>query len=354
MKKISALILGLLLCLTALTAAGNSDPLISRSYLEGEFLRSLEDSVSERLDVSDEAVRAGLEPSSPPGEAPLARELMLKEGDILSGTAGMSLTPLGGDVHLEGSGGAVVDVTEGAEVPAGQTLKASHRYIVAEPASFTVSSPAAVLSCEGGGTLASSGSPDYFAAARALRAMGLFQGTGTGFGEGFDLHLAPTRGESLVMFLRILGEEDQALAYTGGHPFTDVPGWLERYVAWAYAKGYANGVAADRFGCQQKISAVEYEEFLLRAMGYSVAGVDDYTTSLVRALNCGALTGGEYAMLQDHAFLRAHVAYLSYFSLDVPTGGSGETLAQRLTAAGAVTGEQLASARAQADLLRIS
>lgn len=267
----------------------------------------------------------------------------------------MSITLLGGEARIAFSGGAVVDVTEGAEVPAGHMMEANHRYIVAEDtaADFTVSSPAAVLSCQGGGALTPSREPDHFAIARTLRTLGLFQGTGSGFGEGFDLHAAPTRGEGLVMFLRILGEESQALAWTGTHPFTDVPGWLDHYVAWAYARGYANGVAADRFGCEQTMSAVEYEEFLLRALGYSTAGVDDYSTSLERALNCGALSGGEYAMLRDQPFRRAHVAYVSYFALDVPVSGSRETLGQKLAAAGVLTEEQLTEAKTQADPFRI-
>ena len=39
-------------------------------------------------------------------------------------------------------------------------------------------------------------------------------------------------------------------------------------------KGYTSGVAADRFGSGQPVTAVEYEEFLLRALGYSVAGAN--------------------------------------------------------------------------------
>ena len=265
----------------------------------------------------------------------------------------MSVTLLGGEVRLDVSGGAVVDVTEGTEISGGQMLKANHRYIVAEngAADFVAASPAAVLSCEGGEPVRGAGA-DYFAIAAALRELGLFRGTGAGFGEGFDLHLSPSRGEGLVMFLRLLGEEEQALAWEGSHPFTDVPGWLDRYVAWAYARGYANGVAADRFGCARKMSAVEYEEFLLRALGYSTAGVDDYRTSLERALDRGALSEGEYAMLREQGFLRAHVAYMSYYALDLPADG-GESLGRKLTAAGVMTAEQWAAAKKQVDSLRV-
>ena len=355
MKKTAALLLGLLLCLTAMTAAGDSDPLISQSYLEGEFLQSLEEAVGLQLDASDEAIRAGAgqkPPAAPEGEGDGPREHMLKKGDVLSGGTGASVTLLGGEVRLGASSGTVVDVTEGTEVLAGQPLRINHRYIVPEDADFTVSSPAAVLSSQGGGRLTASQSPDHFAAARALRALGLFRGAGSGFGEGFDLHLAPERGEGLVMFLRLLGEGEQALAWTGSHPFTDVPRWLDRYVAWAYAKGYSNGVAADRFGARQSMSAVEYTAFLLRALGYGAAGEDDYAASLERAAECGLLSERGYALLREEDFLRAHVAGVSYAALEVP-GRNGETLARRLKAAGVVTEEQLAQARTLANSFQL-
>ncbi len=360
MKKATSLLLGLLLCLTALAASGGSqgDPLISLSYLTGAFAQSLEDALDARLDASDEAVRAaiGQEPPAPPAGPSAPVEHTLKEGDVLSGSTGLVVVPLGGGVRLDVSGGAVVDVTAGEEALPGHLLTANHRYIVAEnaQAGFTVTSAAAVLSFEGGGTLTRSLSPDYYSAACALREAGLFRGSGSGVGEGFDLYLAPTRGESLVMFLRLLGEESDALAFNGTHPFTDVPGWLSPYVAWAWQKGYTSGVAADRFGSGQPVTAVEYEEFLLRALGYSVAGVDDYRTSLERALAFGALTQGEYDMLRESVFLRAHTAYVSWYSLDMPLNGGGETLAQRLTAANRITEEQLEAARAQINFSRIS
>lgn len=359
MKKATALLLGLLACLLVLTAAGGTqgDPLISLAYLTGTFAQSLDGAVDARLDASDQTIRAaaGQAPGLPAGPAGL-EEHTLKEGDVLSGATGLVVVPLGGGVRLDVSGGAVVDVTAGEEVLPGRLLPANHRFIVAENAQavFTVTTPAAVLSYEGGGVLTRSLSTDYYAAACALREAGLFRGSGSGVGEGFDLYLAPTRGESLVMFLRLLGEEADALAAAGTHPFTDVPGWLSPYVAWAWQRGYTSGVAADRFGSDQPVTAVEYEEFLLRALGYSAAGVDDYSTSLERALSLGALTQGEYDMLRGGVFLRAHTAYVSYFSLDMPLNGGGETLAQRLIAAGRMTEAQLEAARAQINFSRIS
>ena len=66
MTKPIALALGLLLCLTALTAAGNGeDPLISLSYLTGDFSATLDAAISAKLDASDEAIRAGWSQTPP-------------------------------------------------------------------------------------------------------------------------------------------------------------------------------------------------------------------------------------------------------------------------------------------------
>ena len=157
-----------------------------------------------------------------------------------------------------------------------------------------------------------------------------------------------------MLFLRLLGEEDAALQYTGGHPFADVPGWLDPYVAWAWEKGYSNGVSAGRFGPGHALSAGQYVELLLRALGYSQAGTDDFHTALERALDGGVLTGGEYEFLQRAPFLRAHAVYLSYYGLDATLQGTGQTLAQRLAAGGLVTEAQLAAARSMVETLRLS
>lgn len=347
MKKLftaAALFLALSLCLPAALASGGeaADPLISLSYLEESFSPALEEAVGARLDAAAKGPRDALSFGS----------TTLKEGDALSGSTGMIFTPLSGEVQV--SGGTVVDVTEGREAEAGLLLR-GHRYLVAENAAavFTVESPAAAVVWEGRADFTPSDKPDYYAIAKALRELELFRGTGSGVGDGFDLHLAPTRGEGLVMFLRVLGEEKDALAYGGGHPFTDVPEWLSPYAAWAYQRGYSNGVSAESFDPDRPISSPEYVELMLRALGYSAAGTDDYTTSLERALDCGALTAGEFVLFKEIPFCRAHAAYLSYYSLNTAVSGAGQTLAQRLTAGGVFTEAQLDAARARVETTRL-
>lgn len=346
----------LLLGTAAMLGAGGSDPLISLSFLQGQFTSELDAERDRKLDQADASVRETVDKrieamkfaDGAPGQGyvPSPTEAQLKKGDVLSGTTGLMVTHLGGTVRLDLSYGAVVDVTVGKEIPSGTELIPMHRYLVAEEtaASFTVTSPTAVLNDQGNCDIARSQEQDYWSVARALRELTLFRGSDTGFGEGFDLHMAPTRAQGIIMFIRLMGEESEAMACTYSHPFTDVPKWMDHYVAWAYEKGYTNGVSPTKFGSTQTVSAEEYMEFLLRALGYSTAGVDDYLTSPDRALSLGILTEGEYHMLKDEPFLRAQAAYVSYYALDA-LSADGVTLAQKLMDKGIFTFQRLDAAR---------
>ena len=47
-------------------------------------------------------------------------------------------------------------------------------------------------------SIAASSTVDYNAMAAALKQLNLFRGTLTGYGEGYDLELAPTRLQALI------------------------------------------------------------------------------------------------------------------------------------------------------------
>ena len=175
--------------------------------------------------------------------------------------------------------------------------------------------------------------------AAALKAMHLFQGSFTGYGQGFDLEAAPTRLQALIMFIRVLGEENEALAWNGICPFRDVQSGTNgaKYVGYAFEKGYTNGYSATEFRPSSPVNARQYTEFVLRALGYSSAANTDLSGALVRAQSAGLLTEGEVSMLQRDPFLRAELVYISYYALEVLVAGSGLTLAQRLMDKGVFT-----------------
>ena len=349
------------LCFQAVLAAGGNaaDPLISLSYLEGLFRQNAESSIDSAINSADQALLRDAETSwdaiaskvttaSQQKIAAEPQEITLNEGNSVSGADGLFLTPLAGNLCITIPTGTVIDVTTGQEVSDQTILSVNHRYLVAEDsyATCTAATPTAILSYQGIYEISTdNASIDFYGTAQALRTLNLFRGSGSGIGSGFDLHCIPTRAEALVMFIRLLGEETDALSCTFSHPFTDVPAWMDRYAAWAWEKGYTNGISETMFGSSQHISAVEYQEFLLRALGYSTAGVDDYQTSMERALLCGALTDAEYLLLSQSPFLRAHVAYLSYYNLDTMLQGRLTTLAQSLKQRGIMTDDQLKQAR---------
>ena len=350
MKKHLLLVLGLLLVFGGAVWA-LEDPLISLSYLHSAFTDQVNALVEARLEKSAQDLPARVAAASGPTQAGLT-EISLKEGDILSGATGLVCMPLSGTLAL--TAGRLVDVTAGEEIAEGTTLTPNHRYLATENTAvqMTVASQTAVLVLEGTATLTYSDAIDYTVMADALKALNLFQGSDTAYGSGYNLDQAPTRLQALVMFLRVMGEEGAALAYTGTHPFQDVR-WGDSYVAYAVSKGYTDGVSDDRFGADNPANAVMFMEYLLRAMGYSQVGVDNWETALERAELLGCITAGEYALLREQPFTRAQVAYLSFYSLETPLP-TGESLAQRLIDAGVFSAEQLSAARSLVPGVRIS
>ena len=370
---------GVLLCCSAALAAGGgaADPLISKSYVDGDYttqtLTKAVERIEQRHDALYQEAAAGLKSAygalaSRVGTGGGAgtgtyysafTDLRVKEGDQIQVSAGSGFLLLAGTADLSCTGNKAIDLTSGWEKGAG-ALETGRRYLVAEDtvATLTVTSPTAVLSLEGYHTLTESASTDYNTLAAALRTMGLFQGSGTGYGSGFDLEAAPTRIQGLIMFLRLIGEEQAALATTAACPFTDVPAWCQSYVAYAYEKGYTKGMdeAAKRFGTDDTLTAGQYVTFLLRALGYSESGeTPDFTwdTALQRGVELGVLTAGERQLLEGGAFLRAQVVYLSYFALDAREKDGTATLQERLVAAGALDQAVVTTVRAGVNVARL-
>lgn len=336
------------LMVSALAAGGDlSDPLASLSYLTGIFTDTVNTRVDEKLDASDQALLSGdLEAASGSSAATWA-ETRLKEGDVLTGSTGTSVLVLAGGAQVSFSG-AVVDVTTGTAVTSGSALTVNHRYLVAEntTADFTVTTKTAVVDYQGPYAFRYSDATDYNAIAAALKTLNLFKGSYTGYGEGYDLEVAPTRLQALIMFIRVLGEEDAALAYTGPNPFTDVAAGTqsEKYVGYAYSKGYTNGYSATTFRPSQTVTASQYMEFMLRALGYSSAANTDLSGTLDNAYANGVITAGELTALQSGTFLRADLVYVSYYALDAWMAGTGITLRDTLLTKGTFTAAQVNTA----------
>lgn len=173
-------------------------------------------------------------------------------------------------------------------------------------------------------------------AALRLKALGLFQGVGTNpdGSTNFDLARAPSRTEALVMLIRLLGKDAEANGGSWKHPFTDVPGWANEEVGYAYEKGLTKGSSATEFGVGTA-SAQMYLTFVLRALGYSDAAGGEFTWDKPEELarSVGILPEGVH--LED--FLRADVVLISEAALSAKLKDSDITLLEKLTSEGAVT-----------------
>lgn len=331
--SILCVLIPLFLLWTVSAAGGSSDdPLVSLSFLYSTYRSAVDQRVEEKLDLSDQTLRDL--PASPATTSSAWTESLLKERDAFTSPTGASTLVLAGDLSVSYDTGAVVDATDGSIVPSGSRLIPRHRYLTAEDtaAVYTVSSVTAVVQTIGAGSFVPSDAVDYNAIASALKTLHLFQGTTTGYGQGFDLDLAPTRLQAMIMFIRVLGEEEAALAWNQPSPFSDVPdGSLSaKYLGYAYANGYTNGYTATTYRPSQTISASQYTEFMLRALGYSSAANTNLSDTLDRAVAAGVLRDSERSLLQTSPFLRAQLVYVSFCALDATPVNASITLRQSL------------------------
>ena len=366
------------LCTAVTIAVGGTagDPMLSKSYIDGAYtvqtISKAEEKITLRHDTlyqsaeetlkaknDDYLTRGGLVTGDGTYQAAFS-DLRVKEGDTVRIETGSGFLLLAGDVELSCTGNKTIDLSTGWEKGNG-ALTARLRYLVVEVTveDLTVTSPTTVLSLEGYYTLTESSATDYNALADGLKALGLFKGSDTGYGFGYDLEAKPTRIQALIMFLRLIGEEQAALSTTAACPFTDVPAWCQPYVAYAYEQGLTKGVddAAMLFGTADYVTAGQYVTFILRALGYQDSGdTPDFTwdTALQRGMDLGILTAGEYKMLMEEPFLRAQVAYLSYFALEHTYKDRAETLQTQLTTSGVLDAADVAAVRGGIDVSRLT
>lgn len=343
-KELSLLLVICVLIASLVTAAAgsagsDSDPFVGLKWLQDTFLPQAEDDLKDHVDsilddMSGQLMDAGAE----------GTEFRVKRGDVILLESGSTILPLAGEFSASANG-TILDISEGIRLSvSGDEIKTAHRYLAAEDtsAAFSVNTDTGVVRLTGRYELSSSRETDYNALADALHTMGLFKGSDTPYGSGYDLELTPTRIEGLVMFLRLIGEEEAALAFTDDSvTFTDVPQWALSYVAYAYHKGYTKGQEVDAdgqvtFGAENAMTPRDYMTFLLRALGYVENEQFKWKTAVADAQTLGVLTEGEVTLLTEKPFHRAQVVYLSYYALSTQTATGEGTLLDRLTATGAV------------------
>lgn len=165
--------------------------------------------------------------------------------------------------------------------------------------------------------------------AEALKQLGLFKGVSD---TDFDLDRAPSRVEALVMLIRLLGKEPEALNGDWTHPFTDVASWADKYVGYAYNKGLAKGISGTEFG-KDTANSDMYLTFMLRALGFDdQAG--DFLWNAPDVLARAALILPDGADTKN--FLRSDAVLVSWAALNADMKG-GRALAKELLKDGTIT-----------------
>ena len=141
-------IIVIVLCIIVLAGVGvyaatnygtESDPLITKSYLDAVVQPKLEDEFDAALDKAETALM-----ESVPGEF---SELKLGSGETILCSTGGELILRSGSAK---SVGTLSDTTAGASVTAGSSIAANHLYLAAEPESgFSATSGGMVILVSG-------------------------------------------------------------------------------------------------------------------------------------------------------------------------------------------------------------
>ncbi len=174
--------------------------------------------------------------------------------------------------------------------------------------------------------------------ALALKKLGLFKGVSD---TEFDLDRAPSRIETIVMLIRVLGQESEALKGNWSHPFSDVAPWADKYIGYAYEKGLTKGISKTEFGTGIASSDI-FLTFMLRALGYNdSAGDFKWNEPDALASRIGILPKD----VNISNFMRADAVLVSWAALEANIKESSQTLANKLISADTFTVEDYSAAQ---------
>ena len=362
-----------LLCCTSAVGGTATDPVVTYSYVSQTFKPQILSDAQAMIDQSfnalskqldelfgENGVRAGLYASAylrnsgiTTSDIGRSQTYTVSPNSVIFGTLGTTIMLSDGLAYTHSPNGEViVNITDGEAYLHGNTVIPYHSYIIADEGQIGIRTlTESTVTVSGNYFIIGSATPytapividpnNYTARhtkyAHALNALGLFKGTD----KGFELERSANRAEAVTMLIRILGEEQQAISFTGTHPFTDVPSWADRYSAYAYNMGYTNGISATKFGAKDPISENQYLTFLLRALGYSDANGDFVWSSANQfALSIGLISAYEESEMRS-LFFRDQMVLASYKALYTQMKNTVSPLYEKLLYGNAITPESL-------------
>lgn len=340
----AGLVLLTLLCMVTVLATGSTtDPLITKSYLEGTYAAALKRDIENTLSGAAAASIHKLEQIYMNYEgyifAPRFTSLSLDPREAVIMTSGTSFILTSGSAVLQVTSGTVINISTGSAVSSGSQIVRNQRYFCTEntSASITASTASSGLidgyyNTDSDGTLPPvtdlpfddvRETDWFFNAVGFVYANDLFRGTSeTAFSPG----MAMTRG----MFVTVLHRLDGSPAAGSGGQFSDVRDPAQYFynaVTWASAnkivEGYLDGTFKPNDSITREQMAVmihRYASYKDRNMSSSSAAFDafedrnsvsPYATQAMRwAVSWEVIRGSNNRMLPLNTATRAEVAQI--------------------------------------------
>lgn len=314
-----------------------SDPLVTEETVNDILDSGLDDLLDEKLEAYEPSTELAVAATIVDKVSTNSNNISYVQNDSFSLKTGDKFLLRSGTVAISGTG-SLINVTDGVEVVSPTSLSYNKYYVVAENSTFTMTVTSLTAKLSTNLDFVNPYTAKYTGYADALASLNLFKGTD----YGYDLNRSATRIESLIMLIRILGEETEALASTATHPFTDVASWADSYVAYAYEQGYTVGQSDTIFGSDQTVSYLDYYTFLLRALNYEDNVDFTWSGADIKALEVGIIDTAFDAECKV-TFYRDQIAHVSYNLLDVTLKNSELTLADELSNKGIINLEDYAA-----------
>ncbi|MBR4879575.1 MAG: hypothetical protein IKU13_07055 [Clostridia bacterium] len=349
---------------------GADDPLVSVEYLESIFwtpfktllsnkdakaVTDIKTSIDTQLDAIDKtaassvneeelvktAVRKAVADKVKTQLLSSATTVNLLAGEKVTAKTGTKMIITSGEAMLFGVKGDAINLTRGSLANVGTKAPLNTHYFFAadNTSGFEATKDNTSILIFGQYKKTALYEPVNTKYAQALYDLGLFRGTN----DGFDLHKKGDRLQGLIMLIRLMGKENDALAHSGETRFTDLTGWLEghKYIGYGYENGITKGTNSNNttFSPSMELDARMYYTFVLRALGYDDAAGDFHweKSSESKAIEVGLITKAEQAEIAQNGLYRDYIVKISYNALKAKLKGTSQTLAQKLISDGVFT-----------------
>jgi len=164
----------------------------------------------------------------------------------------------------------------------------------------------------------------------AIRLYYLDMITGTGTEKdgsiSFDLQRDLTRLEAVVMAVRLMGMEAEALSGKYTHTYTDVPEWAAGYVGYLNSCGLLETNASGLFNPSAPASPASFMSYMLYALGYRIQSGDYNLLSVMTQ----ARAAGICQTADDQPLTRGDAIVAMYNTLRANRKGSSLLLSEQL------------------------